>query len=75
MLNNPQHPALKHPQWFSVLNVRSSLCDQEICFYFTYFPNGRYIDYLSLTNTTNKNKILKVNYKFYEYYKQRGPGS
>jgi len=38
-------------------------------FYF-YFPNGRYIDYLSLTQATNKTKILKVHYKYYEYYKQ-----
>jgi len=26
--------------------------------YFIYFPNGTYIDYLSLTYATNKNEIL-----------------
>ena len=41
----------------------------EQCF---YFPNGRYIDYLSLTYATDKNKILKLHYtrKYYKYYKQ-----
>jgi len=29
------------------------------------FFNGRYIDYLSLTYATNKNRILKFHYKYY----------
>jgi hypothetical protein len=33
-------------------------------FYF-YFTNGRYIDYLSLTYATNKNRIFKLRYKYY----------
>jgi len=28
-------------------------------YYYYYYSNGRYIDYLSLTYATNKNKILK----------------
>jgi len=28
--------------------------------YGTFFSDGRYIDYLSLTYATNKNRILKV---------------
>jgi len=31
---------------------------------------GIYIDYLSVTYATNKNKILKLHYKHYKYYKQ-----
>jgi len=36
--------------------------------YLFYFPNGRYIDYLPLTYVINKNKILKLHYKYYKYY-------
>jgi len=30
------------------------------CSIYIFFSNGRYIDYLSLTYATNKNRILKV---------------
>jgi len=44
---------------------------QQMCINLNiYFPNGRYIDYLSLTYATNKNKILKLHYKYYKCYKQ-----
>ena len=29
-----------------------------------YFPNGRYIDCLSLTYATNKGKMIKLHYKY-----------
>jgi len=35
-----------------------------------YFPNGRYIDYLSLTYATNKNKTPTLRNKYYQYYEQ-----
>ena len=28
------------------------------------FPNGRHIDYLSVTYATNKDKMLKLHYKY-----------
>jgi len=31
---------------------------------FLCFPNGRYIDCLSLTYATNKGKMLKLHYKY-----------
>jgi hypothetical protein len=31
---------------------------------FFYFPNGRYIDCLSLTYATSKGKMLKLHYKY-----------
>ena len=32
--------------------------------FFFYFPNGGYIDHLSLTYETNKGKMLKLHYKY-----------
>jgi len=34
-----------------------------------YFPNGRYIDCLSLTYATNKSKTLKLQYRYSEHSK------
>ena len=50
----------------------TSLFKQVTCLVsvFIYFPNGRYIDYLSLTYATNKNDTLKLHYKYCKYYKQ-----
>jgi len=31
---------------------------------FIYFPNGRYIDCLSLTYVTNKSKMLELQYRY-----------
>jgi len=42
-------------------------CELWACF--IYFPNGRYIEYLSLTYETNTNKVLDLHYKHYQYYK------
>ena len=42
----------------------------ELTIFYIYFPYGRDIDYLSLTYATNRNKILKLHYKWYKYYKQ-----
>jgi len=42
-----------------ILNVLNVFSLVE-CSIYNVFSNGRYIDYLSLTYTTNKNKILKV---------------
>ena len=36
----------------------------RILFIFFYFPNGRFIDCLSLTYATNKGKMLKLHYKY-----------
>jgi len=35
-------------------------------FFILFVRNGRYIDYLSLTYATNKNKVLTVRYKYYK---------
>jgi len=43
---------------------------QDMNVMFVYFPNDRYIDYLSLTYATNKNKVLQLHYKYYKYCKQ-----
>jgi len=50
--------------WFITDAVNSS--DYEHI-YLLYFPNGRYIHYLSLIYATNKNKILKFHYKYHKY--------
>jgi len=34
-----------------------------------YFPNGSYIDCLSLTYATNKSKMLKLQYRYKKYSK------
>jgi hypothetical protein len=34
-------------------------------YFIYYFTNGRYVDYLSLTYATNKNRILKLRYRYY----------
>jgi len=46
------------------------MCMQDMNVMFVYFPNDRYIDYLSLTYATNKNKVLQLHYKYYKYCKQ-----
>jgi len=46
-------------------NNYKSICDvRDILFiYLFYFPNGSYIDPLSLTYATNKGKTLKLQYR------------
>jgi len=50
--------------WFIIDAVNSSY---YVYIYLLYFPNGRYIDYLSLTYATNKNKILKFHHKCHKF--------
>ena len=41
---------------------RNHCCSGKTIFF--YFPNGRYIDCLSLTHATNKRKMLKLHHKY-----------
>jgi len=50
--------------WFITDAVNSSV---YVHIYLLYFPNGRYIDYLSLTYMINNNKILKFHYKYHKH--------
>jgi len=51
------------------LRVKHPLYWPDFHFIF-YFPNGRYVDYLSLACATNINKTLQLHYKHYKFYKQ-----
>jgi len=57
-----QSPTL-HILQFGV-NVIKQNTDIDTNKNFIYFPNGRYIDCLSLTYATNKNKTLKLQYRY-----------
>jgi len=41
--------------YFSITCICCCICGFIVLF---YFPNGRYIDWLSFTNATNKSKAL-----------------